>query len=195
MYTEPKIGSSHQREAQSPEDPQQDCKGGAVGLRGPPPKPRAIRVLEGNPGKRPLNPLEPQPRRARPKCPDYLDELAKREWRRLVPILERMRVLTEADGIALASLCQQYAMLQQAQAKLHKTGLLLKTRSGYIQQSPLVGIITAAVDQVNKLCREFGLTPAARTRLTVAPEPEPEDDVWERLKRPLLARPEHPDLQ
>ena len=112
-----------------------------MGLRGPAPKPRALAVLEGNPGKRPLNRHEPQPRVTRPKCPDYLDEAAQREWKRLVPILSRMRVLTEADGIALANLCQQYSLLQQAQSKLQKTGLLLKTKSGYVQPSPLVTIV------------------------------------------------------
>ena len=76
-----------------------------------------------------------------------------------------MRVLTEADGITLGNLCQQYSLLQQAQLKLQKTGLLFKTKSGYIQQSPLVGIVAGCVEQVNKLCREFGLTPASRTRI------------------------------
>ena len=114
----------------------------------------------------------------RPKCPAHLDDEARREWRRLVPILERMRVLTEADGIALANLCQQYATLIKAQRLLQKSGLLFKTKSGYIQQSPLVGIISAAVDQVNKLCREFGLTPAARTRIQVIQEePKQENGV------------------
>jgi len=141
-------------------------------------------MLEGNPGKRPLNPYEPQPRRKRPRCPDYLDEAAKREWKRLAPLLQRMRVLTEADGIALASLCAQYSLLQQAQVKLQKTGLLFKTKSGYVQQSPLVGIVSACVDQLNKLCREFGLTPASRTRLQVAPDDQPRpggvlDGEWE----------------
>jgi P27 family predicted phage terminase small subunit len=117
-----------------------------------------LQVLEGNPGKRPLNPLEPQPLLRWPKCPDYLDEAAKKEWKRLVPILEAMRVLTETDGIALGNLCMQYALLQEAQTKLRKTGLLMKTRSGFIQQSPLVAVVSSTVDQVNKLCREFGLT-------------------------------------
>lgn len=131
-----------------------------------------------------MNPLEPQPRAKRPRCPDHLDEDARREWQRLAPILARMRVLTEADGIALANLCQQYAMLIKAQRMLAKSGLLLKTKSGYVQQSPLVGIISAAVDQVNKLCREFGLTPASRTRIWVAAaerEPDPNgvlDGEW-----------------
>ena len=145
-----------------------------MGLRGPPPKPRALVVLEGNPGKRPLNPFEPQPRVKRPKCPAHLDDAAKREWRRLVPILERMRVLTEADEIPLANLCMQYATLVKAQQLLGKSGLLFKTKSGYVQQSPLVGIVSGCVEQINKLCREFGLTPASRTRIQVAPEQEPE---------------------
>jgi phage terminase small subunit len=56
-----------------------------------------IEIAEGRPGRRPINGREPQPRAKTPKCPDYLDVRAKEEWRRLVPILKRMQVLTEAD--------------------------------------------------------------------------------------------------
>ena len=98
-----------------------------------------------------------------------------------------MRLLTEADEIALASLCQQYAMLQEAQIKLRKTGLLIKTRSGFIQQSPLVGIISATVDQVIKLSREFGLTPSSRTRIHVEPAESPSQSLQRTIMR--FARP------
>lgn len=141
-----------------------------MGLRGPAPKPTALVLLEGNPGRRPFNDWEPKPRQIRPKCPAHLDEDARREWRRLAPILARMRVLTEADGIALANLCQQYATMIKAQQMLQKSSLLFKTGSGYVQQSPLVGIVSACVDQINRLCREFGLTPASRSRFQVEPE-------------------------
>ena len=47
-----------------------------------------------------------------------------KEWRRLVPVLKRMRVLTEADGIALRNVCQTYSTLIQAQEKLTKQGIL-----------------------------------------------------------------------
>ena len=73
----------------------------------------------------------------------------------------------------------QYALLQEAQTKLRKTGLLMKTRGGFIQQSPLVAVVSSTVDQVNKLCREFGLTPAARTRIQVAPGDSPSSDPLE----------------
>jgi len=150
-----------------------------MGLRGPAPKPTELVVLDGNPGKRPLNRREPKPRFTTPKCPEYLDETAKMEWRRLVPILKRMRVLTEADYLALGSLCQSYSTLIKAQTKLSEGGLLFKTPSGYVQQSPLLSIVNSCVETITRLCREFGLTPASRSRLQMLEEPRtnPRDNI------------------
>ena len=58
-----------------------------MGLSGPPPKPTALKRAEGNPGKRRLNDFEPQPLEIAPRCPPHLDELARQEWKRIVPIL------------------------------------------------------------------------------------------------------------
>lgn len=136
-----------------------------MGMRGPSPKPTALRLLEGNLGKRPLNEHEPKPRAIAPRCPRHLDSEARREWRRITPILLRMRVLTEADEYTLANLCQAYSTLMKAQRKLTETGLLLKTPSGYVQQNPLLGIVNRCMDTITRLSREFGLTPASRTQL------------------------------
>jgi phage terminase small subunit len=73
--------------------------------------------------------------RKAPEYPDDLDDTAKREWKRLVKILLRARVLTEADGYTLANLHQDWSTLVKAQTKLKEFGLLLKTPSGYIQQA------------------------------------------------------------
>jgi P27 family predicted phage terminase small subunit len=140
-------------------------------LRGRPPKPTALKVLEGNPGKRPLNEREPKPLTVEPDMPSYLDREAQREWKRLVPILLRMRVLTEADGVALANLCQAYSTMVQAQklmsnaAKGRRSPLLVKTRAGYQYQSPLLGIINGQMEIIARHLREFGLTPASRSRV------------------------------
>ena len=136
-----------------------------MGLRGPAPKPTVLKLAEGNPGKRRLNDREPKPSEVMPRCPAHLDKIARREWKRLSDILNRMRVLTEADYLALGNLCLAYSTLIQAQEKLNQTGLLIKTGSGYVQQSPLISIITANTQIINRLCQEFGLTPAARTRV------------------------------
>ena len=55
--------------------------------RGRTPKPTALKKLEGNPGKRPLNELEPMPRVSMLRCPNWLEPEAKKEWRRLAPVL------------------------------------------------------------------------------------------------------------
>jgi P27 family predicted phage terminase small subunit len=137
-----------------------------MGLRGPAPKPTALKLLNG---KAP-NAREPKPERVAPQMPKHLDKDAQKEWKRLSSMLLRIGVLTEADGMTLACLCQAWSTMVKAQKKLSETGMLLKTPSGYIQQSPLVSIINNCADTVTKLSREFGLTPAARTRITVAKE-------------------------
>jgi len=47
-----------------------------------------------------------------------------------VKLLLRLRVLTDADGMVLANLCQAWSTLVKAQVKMNETGLLLKTPSG-----------------------------------------------------------------
>jgi P27 family predicted phage terminase small subunit len=142
-----------------------------VSYSGPPPKPTAIRKAEGNPSRRPFNDREPQPDVVRPPMPRHLDKFARKEWKRLCPMLERMRVLTEVDGTALANLCVDVSILHQAQESLAKTGLLSKTaKTGMIHQSPLLNIIAVTTDRVTRGLREFGLTPASRSRISVSPD-------------------------
>ncbi len=180
-----------------------------MGARGPAPTPTALRIVRGNPGKRPLPKNEPRPRETRPYCPEHIkrDAVAYREWKRLSPILRRMRVLTEADYITLASLCQTYSTMIAAQEKIamlnagqagigglvvvigkkkstkrHQDGSETTTESpGFMQVSPLLSIVSNSILTITKLCREFGLTPASRTSVQAAPSAKPDDDPWAKL--------------
>lgn len=49
-----------------------------MATRGRKPTPTAIKELEGNPGKRPLNTKEPKPVKKAPSCPKWLEPEAKR---------------------------------------------------------------------------------------------------------------------
>ena len=111
-----------------------------MATRGRKPKPTAIKRLEGNPGKRPLNIYEPKPLKKAPTCPDWLDEEAKREWRRLAKTMEAMGVLTEADRAAFATYCDAYSKWKTATVFIDQHGMIFKTPSGYIQQVPQVSI-------------------------------------------------------
>ena len=136
-----------------------------MGARGPAPKPTALKVLEGNPGHRPINRSEPRPRPVAPKCPTWLAAEAKREWKRIAPALERLGLLTEIDGVALAGYCQSYARWRQCQEVLAKDGLTFKTESGYTAARPEVAIGNRALIEVRAFCVQFGLTPSARARM------------------------------
>ena len=106
--------------------------------RGRKPTPTAIKELEGNPGKRPLNAKEPKPVKKAPSCPKWLEPEAKKEWRRLSKQLEQLGVLTELDMASFAAYCQAYARYKEAEEFITQHGSIVKTPSGYWQQVPQV---------------------------------------------------------
>lgn len=142
-----------------------------MGMRGPAPTPTHLKIIRNNPGHRPINQDEPKPLETRPEMPAKVaaNPRSAEEWGRLCPILERMRVLTEADYIALGNLCYDVGLLEDAQKKLSSTGLLIETKkTGMIRQNPLLGIVATTTDRVSRALREFGLTPASRSGIRVA---------------------------
>lgn len=151
--------------------------------RGRKPKPTAIKVLEGNPGKRPLNQNEPKPEKKAPKCPAWLEPGAKKEWRRMSKTLEAIGVLTQVDATAFAGYCQAYARWKEAEEFLSKHGTIFKTPSGYIQQVPQVSIAQTYLKIMKDFCSEFGLTPSARSRISVLTAEGSSDDPMEEILR------------
>ena len=154
-----------------------------MATRGRKPKPTALKILEGNPGKRPLNDKEPQPEKKAPRCPSWLEPEAKKEWKRMAKTLEAIGVLTEIDMAAFAGYCQAYARWKEAEEFLSKHGTIFKTPSGYIQQVPQVSIARNYLQTMKDFCSEFGLTPAARTRIRADVVETETDDPMEKLLR------------
>ena len=135
-----------------------------MATRGRKPKPTALKVLEGNPGKRSLNDHEPIPPKGELKCPSWLLPEAKKEWKRLAPALEAMGVLTMADLTAFEGYCQAYARWKEAEAFITQHGSIFQTPSGYVQQVPQVSIAQQNLKIMQSFCSELGLTPATRAR-------------------------------
>ena len=133
--------------------------------RGRKPKPTAVKVLEGNPGKRPMNSAEPKPEKKAPSCPKWLEPEAKKEWRRLAKKMELMGVLTEVDMAAFAGYCQAYARWKEAEEFITQHGTMIRTPNGYLQQVPQVSIAQTNLKIMLKFCEQFGLTPSARSRI------------------------------
>ena len=155
-----------------------------VGTRGPLPKPAALKVLEGNPGKRPLN-LEDgvNPRIEIPTPPRHLSREARKEWKRITPLLEELGLVSGLDRTALALYCQAAGRLAELEEAFNgQVNRLMDssnidypdavyqashavTPSGYAQQSVMVQLIKSHREQVNRYLQHFGLSPAARGRV------------------------------
>jgi len=147
-----------------------------------PPKPTALKLIDGNPGKRPVNKNEPKPRPVAPTCPSWMTARAKAEWRRVSPQLEELGLLTQIDRVALAGYCQSYADYVDAKEFIKKKGPVyaIKNEDGtvkYLQQVPQVAIAHKSLLVIKAFCQEFGMTPSARSRMSVAGADDGDDDM------------------
>ena len=152
-----------------------------MATRGRKPTPTAIKELEGNPGKRKLNDREPRPEKKAPSCLKWLEPEAKKEWRRLAKKMELMGVLTEVNMAAFAGYCQAYARWKEAEEFITQHGTIVKTPSGYWQQVPQVSIAQTYLKMMQKFAEQFGLTPAARSRIVADTGENGNSDEMDRL--------------
>jgi P27 family predicted phage terminase small subunit len=77
-------------------------------------------------------------------------------------------VLTTFNRAALAAYCQAWGRWVEAEERLRETPALIKTPSGYMQQSPWLLIANNQLELMGRYMVELGLTPAARSRVTGA---------------------------
>ena len=140
-------------------------------MPGPRPTPTHLRLLRGNPSKRAINRGEPAPEipATVPEPPDFLMPSAKDEWHRLAEGLHRIGLLTALDASAFAVYCQTFARWQQAEQMLadpENGGLTIKTSTGSPMMNPLLRIAISSACDMIRFAAEFGLSPAARSRVS-----------------------------
>lgn len=142
-----------------------------MGRRGPAPKPTRLKLLEGTyrPDRAARN--EPMPDPAIPEPPEDLHPEARAEWDRIVPHLAELGLLSELDRTALAAYCQLYARWWEAERAIREYGMVQYTDTGYATQRPEVGVANQALKQLKVYLAEFGLSPAARTRIDASTAP------------------------
>ena len=144
-----------------------------------PKKPTALKILEGNPGKKPLPQNEPKPAPIMPDPPTWLDAEGKKFWETYGPKLNLLGLLTEIDGPAFTAICERYALYVKCVKTLKKKGLIMETESGYEQQRPEVSIAKNALADVKAFLTEFGMTPSSRSRIDL--KIEKDEDTMESL--------------
>jgi P27 family predicted phage terminase small subunit len=142
-------------------------------MPGPAPKPTALKIAEGNPGKRKLNSAEPRPTGVA-EIPPGLPAEARREWKLYAPQFAKLGLLTELDAPAFAMLCQAWASWKKHLRLAQKQGNIINVNGQKIPNPHLIRADKEAA-KLSKLLAEFGATPASRSRIQIDnPEAEGE---------------------
>lgn len=129
------------------------------------PTPTRLKVLKGERPDR-INHDEPQPGSGIPQCPSTDPEVRK-VWDYMVDQLSRMQVITMADRDSLDAYCQAVVQHRRATEILNREGFLIEGAYG-TKKHPAATIQREALMAMKQFGGEFGLTPAARTRIKVA---------------------------
>jgi phage terminase small subunit len=121
------------------------------------PKPRALKVLAGTiqPCRDRVSGIEVEPLDRAPEAPDWLPNAhAVKEWDRLAPILTKQRILAEGDLSTLGMLCALHGKIVQ----LYAAG-----------ETPTASMAAT----LRGMQSDFGLSAAARDKVSLAPELKP----------------------
>lgn len=159
---------------------------------GPRPKPPLQVVREGNPGKRPVKEgvKLPPAELSEPNWQDTFPtvrgddrlrainsrcrEVARREWRRVVPVLKFTVGLAEVDTQTVMDYCVCVARIDQCEREISLNGLLMKGERGWMKNGATT-VVGQYRQQLARYIGELGLSPSARGRLT-PPEGGDDDD-------------------
>lgn len=160
-------------------------------MKGRKPKPTSLHKLAGT-----LNATRHRDRKLEPKAvgdlgaepPEWLTDEQQAGWRYAVENAP-LGVLKRIDRGVLVMWVEAEARHRTAtmmQAKLDTgsaTPLLVKQKDGPLVVSPYVGILHKTALIMMKAASELGFSPASRPRLSLAEEPQKdEDDPWSGLQ-------------
>lgn len=144
-------------------------------MKGRKPIPDALKLLRGNPGRRPLNTQSPRFAPGIPDKPDWLGPLAAEEWLRLVADPDGQRVLTKADAGILVAICTCYEQWRECLAMIQQLGrsYTVKDADGNVRHRlrPEVLRYETALRQYVSFLTEIGFTPSSRSKIATLPEP------------------------
>lgn len=142
-------------------------------------RPTALKLLHGERADR-INHDEPQPGEGVPDCPSG-NPLVRDVWDYTIGQLKTMRTITMADRDALAAYCEAVVQHRVCAALLAKDGLVIGGSHGGLVRHPAAAIQRECAALIRGFGADFGLSPAARSRVKVADQQPAKEQGASRL--------------
>ncbi len=126
-----------------------------------------------SPGDRPVSPPAAD---VSPRPPAWMPKEAKAEWRRVMPVLQQRRTLTDADIGLLENYCVAMGQIRQCQAQLKRSSdMFVQSPRSAPRPHPAFRLMHEAMRHARQLGAELGLSPASRGRMNSV-DPVDDDD-------------------
>jgi len=124
--------------------------------------------------------------RAAPPMPADMSAPAKAEWKRIVPQLDRLNLLTTVSRSSLVAYCEAWATFVEARNERKKRGIVVENRSTRrdgteaisMVANPAISIQLQAQREMRSWCAEFGLTPSSEGKLSLPEVPDGEEGIF-----------------
>jgi len=144
-----------------------------MGRRGPKAASKEVLELRGS-WRAAGRSKEPSYRLELPPAPEWLSRRAKIWFNDRAKQLLEAGVMCRIFADPLAVLARDFDEWLTADARLRKTGLITKNTKGLDAMHPLVRIRNAAHKRYIEGCKEFGLTPMSKPRISISGKPSGE---------------------
>jgi len=149
---------------------------------GPPKKPTKLKLLQGTFRADRAAQNEAQPELDIPAVPPHLSDEAKVEWGRISQELFQLGLLSRIDRAALAAYCESWSdwldASRMCSTKDGKDRKVILTTNGNPMENPYYTIKKRSMELMHKFLTEFGMTPAARSRINATPAEKPKASQW-----------------
>lgn len=107
-------------------------------------------------------------------APKWMSADARREWKRVFPILRSRKILTIADLASLENYCVAIGQVREMERVLQAEGHTYQAESGP-KRHPATAIQSDAMTRARLLAAELGLTPVSRSRPAVRKDDDDDD--------------------
>ena len=138
---------------------------------GPKPMSKSQLIARGSPlSETREDHVEQLPDYVPPACPKWLGRIGRKEFRRVLAILEKQRHVTEADGTVLGLYCAEFSDLLKARAECEALASSdVTSAGGQCYQHPAVTRKNACTQRLHKLAGDLFMSPASRKSLRLPP--------------------------
>jgi len=135
------------------------------------PTPTALKVLRGNPGRRPLNAREPEPPALAEAVPRELTgRVARREWRRTIAPAIRIGMITAADRALAMHYCVLFDTWTMQIAEAAKSpDVQIYGKNNFAMPNVSRTNANKTLLLLTKVESQLGFTPTTRPKVQVTP--------------------------